>query len=90
VAPSTPCTATLIGQETLELDGHMYPARASIGMLTQPISCIGLPVVSVPVCHAGALPIGVQIIAAPWAETLALQVSAQLERLGAVGAGPVA
>jgi Asp-tRNA(Asn)/Glu-tRNA(Gln) amidotransferase A subunit family amidase len=41
------------------------------------------------VCHAGALPIGVQIIAAPWRETLALQVSAHLERIGAVGAAPV-
>jgi AtzE family amidohydrolase len=89
LAPATPCTATRIGQESLELDGQSYPARPSIGLLTQPLSCIGLPVVSVPVCHAGALPIGVQIIAAPWRETLALQVSAHLERIGAVGAAPV-
>jgi AtzE family amidohydrolase len=89
LAPSTPCAATLIGQETLELNGNSYPARASIGLLTQPLSCIGLPIVSVPVCRAGALPIGVQIIAPPWHEKLALQVSAHLERIGAVGAAPV-
>jgi AtzE family amidohydrolase len=90
LAPATPCVATRIGQETLELHGHSYPARPSIGLLTQPLSCIGLPIVCVPVCRAGALPIGVQIIAAPWRETLALQVAAHLERIGAVGAAPVA
>jgi AtzE family amidohydrolase len=90
LAPATPCAATLIGQETLELGGHSYPARPSLGLLTQPLSCIGLPVVSVPVCHKGALPIGVQIVAAPWRETLALQVSAHLERIGAVGAAQLA
>jgi len=89
LAPATPCTAIRIGQETLELDGRSYPARASIGLLTQPISCIGLPVVSAPVCLAGELPIGVQIIAAPWCETLALRVAAHLEQMGAVGAAAV-
>jgi Asp-tRNA(Asn)/Glu-tRNA(Gln) amidotransferase A subunit family amidase len=68
----------------------LYPARPSLGLLTQPLSCIGLPVVCVPVCQAGALPIGVQVIAAPWREVLALQVSAYLERIGAVGAAAVA
>ncbi len=90
LAPTTPCAATRIGQETLDLDGTSYPARPSIGLLTQPLSFIGLPIVSVPVCRVGALPIGVQIIAAPWREALVLQVSAHLERIGAVGAAAVA
>ncbi len=90
LAPATPCAATRIGQETLDLDGHAYPARPSIGLLTQPLSCIGLPIVSVPVHRSGALPIGVQIIAAPWRDTLVLQVSAHLERIGAVGAAALA
>jgi Asp-tRNA(Asn)/Glu-tRNA(Gln) amidotransferase A subunit family amidase len=89
LAPATPCAATLIGQETLQLHGHSYPTRPSLGLLTQPLSCIGLPIVCVPVRRPGALPIGVQIIAAPWCEALALQVSAHLERLGVVGAAAV-
>ncbi len=89
LAPATPCAATRIGQETLDLDGHSYPVRPSLGLLTQPLSCIGLPIVCVPICRAGTLPIGVQIIAAPWREVLALQVSAHLERIGAVGAAAV-
>jgi Asp-tRNA(Asn)/Glu-tRNA(Gln) amidotransferase A subunit family amidase len=85
LAPATPCHATRIGQETLELDGHSHPVRPSLGLLTQPLSFIGLPVVCVPVCRTGNLPIGVQLIAAPWREALALQVSARLELVGAVG-----
>ena len=86
LAPATPCPATAIGQKTLVLNGIEMPARPSIGLLTQPISCIGLPVVTVPVHHPGALPIGVQIIAPPWQEARALQVSARLEALGVVSA----
>ena len=54
-----------------------------MGLLTQPLSCIGLPVCAVPVWGAHAsLPIGVQIIAAPWREDLALRAAAVLEAAG--------
>ncbi len=89
LAPATPCSATLLGQTSMHLNGVEMPARPSIGLLTQPISCIGLPVVAVPVMRANALPIGVQIIAPPWQEARALQVAARLEALGVVAA-PVA
>jgi 1-carboxybiuret hydrolase len=56
-----------------------------MGVLTQPISCIGLPVCAVPVWGAHAsLPIGVQLIGAPWREDLVLRVAAALEASGAV------
>jgi 1-carboxybiuret hydrolase len=72
------------------IDGEELPVRPSMGLFTQPISFIGLPVVSVPVWLPGAvLPIGVQIISAPWREDIALRVSAWLESAGAVYA-PVA
>ena len=48
LAPATPCVAPAIGTEWLEIAGQRLPARASMGLLTQPISCIGLPVVTVP------------------------------------------
>lgn len=86
LAPATPCTAPLIGQQTLVLDGAELPLRPNMGIYTQPISFIGLPVVAVPV-PLSPLPIGVQIIAAPWREDLALRVAAELERAGA-GAAP--
>ena len=59
--------------------------RANLGIYTQPISFIGLPVVTVPV-PLEPLPIGVQIIAAPWREDVALRIAHALEQAGVVGA----
>ena len=93
IAPATPCVAPLLGTEWLEIAGQRLPARASLGLLAQPISCIGLPVVTVPLWGLSAsaphMPIGVQLIAAPWREDLALRVAAELEQQGLTSA-PVA
>jgi AtzE family amidohydrolase len=87
IAPATPCSAPLLGQPTIEVNGQAVPTRANIGLLTQPLSFIGLPIVAVPVRN-GAMPIGVQIIAPPWREDLALQAAAHVERNGlSAGAG---
>jgi aspartyl-tRNA(Asn)/glutamyl-tRNA(Gln) amidotransferase subunit A len=86
LAPATPCTAPRIGQQTFVLDGVELPVRANLGLYTQPISFIGLPVVAVPV-PLKPLPIGVQIIAAPWREDVALRIAHALER-EAVAAAP--
>jgi aspartyl-tRNA(Asn)/glutamyl-tRNA(Gln) amidotransferase subunit A len=83
LAPATPCVAPLIGQKTFMLDGKEVPLRPNIGIYTQPISFIGLPVVAVPVPTASGLPIGVQIITAPWREDLALRIARFLEANGA-------
>jgi 1-carboxybiuret hydrolase len=85
LAPATPCTAPLIGQQMFTLDGVEIPVRANLGIYTQPISFIGLPVVAVPV-PLELLPIGVQIIAAPWREDVALRLAHALEKKGIVGA----
>ena len=67
------------------LDGAEVPLRPNIGIFTQPISFIGLPVVAVPVPLA-PLPIGVQVIAAPWREDVALRIAHALEKAEAVAA----
>jgi 1-carboxybiuret hydrolase len=85
IAPATPCIAPKLGQLNFVLDGVELPVRANIGIHTQPISFIGLPVVAVPV-PLEPMPIGVQIIAAPWREDIALRVAHALERMGAVAA----
>ena len=85
LAPATPCTAPSIGQQSFEIAGKTVPVRAHLGMFTQPISFIGLPVVAVPVL-GGAMPIGVQVIAAPWREDVALRVARMLEREGVCAA----
>ncbi|MCF8487390.1 MAG: AtzE family amidohydrolase [Rhodobacteraceae bacterium] len=90
LAPATPCTAPALGEKWLNLAGERVPLRPNIGIFTQPISAIGLPVVAVPVWIEGAaLPVGVQVIAPPWREDLCLRVARYLELAGAVAA-PVA
>ncbi len=90
LAPATPCRAPKTGQKNFILNGVEMPVRANLGIYTQPISFIGLPVVSVPVWTEGEpLPIGVQIICAPWREDIALRVARKLEKDGVVRA-PVA
>jgi AtzE family amidohydrolase len=82
IAPATPIPAPRLGEAESEIGGRLMPTRPNIGVLTQPISAIGLPVVTVPVRAGDALPIGVQLIAPPWREDLALQAAATLEAAG--------
>jgi 1-carboxybiuret hydrolase len=90
LAPATPCRAPLIGQQSFVLDGVEMPVRPNLGVFTQPISFIGLPVVAAPVfLGEGTLPLGVQVIAAPWREDLALRVAQALETMG-VSTSPLA
>lgn len=86
LAPATPCAATLIGQETMQLRGRELPVRPNMGLLTQPLSFIGVPVVAAPLANVGALPLGMQIIAPAWREDWCLRVAAALEQRGIVAA----
>lgn len=82
IAPSTPFSAPLIGQKTMELRGEELAVRPNLGLFTQPISCIGLPVCAAPIECGTAMPVGVQLIAPPWREDLALRAARHLEREG--------
>lgn len=85
LAPAAPVCAPMIGAENLNINGRLVPARASLGLLTQPISCVGLPACTAPLwpgLDALHMPIGVQLIAAPWREDLCLAAAAALEAAG--------
>ena len=87
LAPATPTRAPRIGQRTFVLDGQEMLVRPNLGLFTQPISFIGLPVCAVPLWSEGErLPIGVQVIAAPWREDLVLRVARALELEGVASA----
>jgi aspartyl-tRNA(Asn)/glutamyl-tRNA(Gln) amidotransferase subunit A len=92
VAAATPYPATPIGVRTIAIDGVDTEIRPNLGVLTQPISLAGVPVVTVPIVAHGALPVGVQLIGRAGSEALLLTLAEQLERAGVVGAGaaPVA
>jgi AtzE family amidohydrolase len=82
LAPATPIRAPLLGQKTMRMGDGELNVRANLGYFTQPISCIGLPVICAPLLQAdanGPAPaLGVQIIAAPWREDLCFMAAAQL------------
>ncbi|WP_048960336.1 amidase family protein, partial [Enterobacter bugandensis] len=88
IAPATPRSATRIGEQTMEINGQPLPIRASMGMLTQPISFLGLPVTTVPLRTAHGAPIGLQLIAAPFNEQACLRVAHVLEESGITDARP--
>jgi AtzE family amidohydrolase len=89
VAPCTPCPAPPLGTRYLELAGRRELLRPNLGLFTQPFSCIGLPALSVPLWLPGeALPIGVQLVAAPWREDLCLRAAQLLAEAGVAEARP--
>lgn len=88
LAPATPTSAPLLGAKSIQLNQRTVPLRPALGLLCQPFSCIGLPVVTVPFFAPGAAPLGVQVVASPWREDLCLRVAAELERTAAFTAKP--
>lgn len=79
VAPTTPCVAPKLGQLKMVIAGEEVLVRPNLGLFTQPLSFIGLPVLSVPIQSSTSLPLGVQLIAAPYNEALILRVATFLE-----------
>jgi AtzE family amidohydrolase len=89
LAPATPYPAFPIGQRMTEVDGRQLPAAGHLGVFTQPLSFAGLPVLAAPIAGSGPLPLGIQIIAAPWREDLVLRVAAAAEAAGILAPPPV-
>ncbi|MCE2566046.1 AtzE family amidohydrolase [Komagataeibacter sp. FNDCF1] len=88
VAPTTVGVAPRIDQPTIMVDGRSVPARANLGIFTQPVSLAGLPVLAAPLAVDG-LPLGIQLIGAPDAEASLFAVAAELQRAGLLRCQPL-
>jgi 1-carboxybiuret hydrolase len=82
IAPATPLRAPVHGTDSFAFNGKDIPLRPNIGLFTQPVSFIGLPVLAAPVQIPDELPCAVQLIGAPHSEGILLQVARQLEQNG--------
>ncbi|MCH8884107.1 MAG: AtzE family amidohydrolase [SAR324 cluster bacterium] len=89
LTPTTPFAAPPIGQARSTVAGREVFTRAHVGAFTRPWSFIGFPAMSLPVQQPGGLPLGVQLVAAPYNEAWILRVAAALETDGVVAAPAV-
>lgn len=82
LAPATPVPAPPLGQQEMSVGGTTLPTRTGLGLFVQPLTLNGMPIAVVPWHPPGRLPVGVQIMAAPWREDLVLRVAQALEDRG--------
>jgi aspartyl-tRNA(Asn)/glutamyl-tRNA(Gln) amidotransferase subunit A len=68
LAPAVACRAPRIDDPYIDIGAARVPARSHLGMLTQPLSFAGLPVLAAPLPVTG-LPLGVQLVGAPGSES---------------------
>ena len=78
--PTTPTSAPRIGQATIKFGDKEEDARLASTRLVRGINVLGLPALSMP-CgwDSLGLPLGLQIIGAPFQEALILRIGAALE-----------
>jgi len=87
IAPSAGVEAPLVDDPVVEVDGERVPARAHLGIYTQPLSFVGLPVVAVPLLRRGKLPLGLQLVGRPGGEAALFALARELEAAGLIGVG---
>lgn len=90
IAPATIGTAPPIDAPMIALDGRRVPARANLGLFTQPLSLAGVPVVAAPLARGAGLPLGIQIVGAPGTEARLFAFAEALERRGLLACPAVA
>ena len=82
LAPATPCVAPPLGTARMVVGGVEVAIRGHVGTYTRAFSFVGVPCATVPVRGTASLPLGVQIVAAPYREADVLRVAAALEAQG--------
>lgn len=88
LAPVTPIPAPRFTDLTTRIDGEDHALRPLLGRFVQALAPAGLSIVVALYMRPGALPVGVQIVAAPFREDNALRAAAALEASGLFGPLP--
>lgn len=78
--PTVPCPAPRLGQRSVTFSETSEEVEVEhvLTRLTSPFNAAGLPAVSIPAGFADGLPVAVQIVGRPYADTTALGVAALL------------
>lgn len=81
VTPTTPITAPRIDEEEVNIDGYVEDARVASTRLTRAMNCLGEPALSLPCGRSAAgMPIGLQLVGAPFTDARVLRIGQTLER----------
>lgn len=81
VAPTTPIAATKFGAQTADLPGGSKPLVRAYLDLTLPFNFTGYPALSIPCGFTqGNLPIGMQFVARPFAESLMFRFATRYQQ----------
>ncbi len=82
VLPTTPITAPLLTEDSVTVAGQQENVRMATTRLVRALNYLGEPALSVPCGHdAHGLPVGLQLVAAPFEEPKLLQIAKTLEPL---------
>ncbi len=81
VTPTAPLPAAKFGQQTADLPGGKLPLVRAYLDMTLPFNLVGYPALSIP-CGVSpeGLPIGLQLVGRPFAETTILRVAHQYQK----------
>jgi len=77
--PTTPITAPLLGQSSVDVGGRTLEVYAALNRLTLPFNVVGFPAVTIPAGVSHGLPVGVQLVARPFEESTLLKFACWLE-----------
>ena len=81
ILPMMPLGAPPIGQNDVLVGGKILDVRAAVTRYTQPFNLTGFPAISVPCGFTDdALPIGFQLVAKPFEESVLLRITHAYER----------
>ncbi len=81
VVPTTCIPAPVIGRSSAMAGQREIDVRTALLRLTLPFNAVGFPAISVPAGVSGGLPVGVQLVAKPFDESVLLRVVDAFEGL---------
>lgn len=82
VAPTTPISATAVGEDAIDVNGEKQSVRPALIRFTRPFNASGHPTASLPCGFtAEGLPIGLQIVGRPFDEATVLRVADAYQRV---------
>lgn len=87
--PTSPITAPMVGQSTVEVGDKDMDVQSALVRLTLPFNVVGFPSLSIPIGLSSGLPVGSQLVARPFEERLLLRLANSYEeRFGIFPAPP--